>query len=129
MSWHSKKQESTSLSIVEAKYIAATTCCSQVLWMKQTLKDIHVVFSNLIIIMCDYSSAINISKNPIMHSRKKHIEIKYHFLREKVGEKEVKVEYVCTGEKIEDIFTKPFAKDNFEYLRKKLGALSPACNI
>lgn len=76
--------------------------------------------------MCDNSSAINISKNPIMHSRTKHIEIKYHFLREKVAKKEVKVEYVCKSEQIADIFTKPLPKDSFEHLRLKLGVVPPS---
>lgn len=98
VSWHNKKQESIYLSAVEAEYIAIATCCSQVLWMKQILMDIQVEYADPIFIKCDNSSAINISKNPIMHSRKKHIAIKYHFLREKVSHKEIKVEYVRTSE-------------------------------
>lgn len=94
--------------------------------MKKTLKDIQIEFLDPIPIMCDNSSAINISKNPVMHSRTKNIAIKYHFFREKVAEKEVKVEYVCTNEKIVDIFTKPVSKDSFEYLRQKLGVVSPS---
>lgn len=64
-------------------------------------------FSNHILIMCDNSSVMNISKNPIMHSGTKNIAIKYHFLKENVVEKEVKVYYVCTSEQVADIFTKP----------------------
>lgn len=86
-----------SLSTTKAEYIVVATCCSQVLWMKQTLKYIQVDFLDPISIMCDNSSVINISKNPVMHSRTKHIEIKYHFLREKVAGKEVKIEYVPTS--------------------------------
>lgn len=71
--------------------------------------------------MCDNKSVINISKNPIMHSRTKHIAIRYHFLKEKVAEGEVKLEFVPTSEQVADIFTKPLPKEVFEYLRKKLG--------
>lgn len=110
VSWHNKKQEFISLSTTEAKYIAAATCCSQVLWMKQKLKDCQVEFSDRIPIMCDNSSTINISKNPVMHYKMKHIVIKYHFLRIKVVEKEAKVEYVCIGEQMADIFTMPCLK-------------------
>ena len=71
----------------------------------------------------DNTSAINISKNPVMHSKTKHIAIKYHFLRELVQDKEVKLEYVNTKEKIVDMFTKPLPKDAFLYLRGKLGVI------
>ena len=63
------------------------------------------------------------SKNPILHSKTKHIYIKYHVLREKVGEKEIRLEYVNTKEKIADIFTKSLPKDTFEYLRGMFGVM------
>ena len=75
---------------------------------------------NQVVIYCDKTSVINISKNPMMHSKTKHIAIKYHFLRELVQEKEVKLEYLNTKEQIVEIFTKPFPKDAFLYLRGKL---------
>jgi hypothetical protein len=62
--------------------------------MKQTLTDIQVEYDEPIPIYCDNTSAINISKNPMMHSKTKHIPIKYHFLQEKVAEKNIRVEYV-----------------------------------
>jgi len=67
--------------------------------------------------MCDNSSAINISNNLVMHSRTKHIAIQYHFLKEKVAEGEVKLEFVPTTEQVADIFTKPLPKEVFEYLQ------------
>jgi hypothetical protein len=81
----------------EAEYIAATvSCCTQVLWMKQTLTDIQVEYDEPIPIYCDNTSTISISKNPVMHSKMKHIPIKYHFLWEQVVEKNIRVEYVGT---------------------------------
>lgn len=124
VSWLSKKQSSISLSTAEAEYIAAALCCAQVLWMKQTLQDIQVKYDEPIPILCDNTSAINISKNPVMHSKTKHIPIKYHFLREHVAEKDVRLEYVGTKEQIADIFTKPLPRETFEYLRQKLGIVS-----
>ena len=82
VSWSSKKQSSISLSIAEAEYIVAVSCCTQVIWMKQTLEDLLVKYENPIIINCNNTSEINMSKNLVMHSKKKHIPIKYHFLRE-----------------------------------------------
>jgi hypothetical protein len=75
------------------------------------------------ILYCDNTSAINISKNPVMHAKTKNIAIKYHYVRELVEDKEVKMEYINTKEQIVDIFTKPLPKDSFEYLRGKLGVL------
>jgi len=60
------------------------------------LKDIRVVFQEHVTIFCDNSSAINISKNPVLHSKTKHISIKFHFLREKVNENEVRLEFVSS---------------------------------
>jgi hypothetical protein len=124
VSWLKKKQSSISLSTTEAEYIAATTCCTQVLWMKQTLQDIQVEYDEPILILCDNTSAISISKNPVMHSKMKHILIKFHFLWEHVTEKNIKLEYIGTKEKIADIFTKPLPRESFEYLRQKLGVVS-----
>lgn len=90
------------------------------------LKDIKVIYDEPIAIYCDTSSAINISKNPVLHSKNKHISIKVYFRREEVNEKEIRLEYMSTKEKIVDIFTKPLPKDTFEYLREKLGVIFPS---
>ena len=92
--------------------------------MKQTLTDIQVEYDELVPIYCDNTSAISISKNPVMHSKTKHIPIKYHFLREQVAEKSIRVEYVGIKEQVEDIFTKPLPWEAFEYLRQRLGVIS-----
>ena len=119
-----KKQSSISLSTAKAKYIAATTCCTQVLWMKQNLTYIQVEYDEPIPMYCDNTSAISISKNPMMHSKMKHIPIKYHFIQEHVVEKNIRVEYVGTKEKLADIFTKSLPREAFEYLRQRLGVIS-----
>jgi hypothetical protein len=118
VSWLGKRQTSISLSTTKVEYIAVTiTCCTQFLWMKQTLKDIKVEYDHPISIICDNTSAINISKNHVMYSKTKNIPIKYHFLREQVIEQSVKLEYIPTKEQVADIFTKPLPRDTFEYIR------------
>jgi len=87
MSWFGKKQSSIALSTAEAEYVAAASCCTQLLWMMQTLKDIQITCTPPISILCDNTSSISISKNPVMYSKTKHIPIKYHFLQEQVLEK------------------------------------------
>jgi hypothetical protein len=94
VSWLNKKKDSFFLSIDKDEYIDVASYSTQVLWMKHTLKYITMMFDNPICLLCDNTSAIKISKNLVMHSIKKHITIIYHFLREKVMEDEVKLEYV-----------------------------------
>ena len=84
--------------------------------MKIEIKD-------LVVILCDKTNAINISNNIVMHTKTKHIIIKYHFLRELVQDKEARLEYVNTKEHIADIFTKPLPKDAFVFLRGKIGVI------
>ena len=79
--------------------------------------------TELVTLYCDNTSAIKLSKNPMMHTKTKHIAIKYHYVRELVQEKEVKMEYINTKEKIVNIFTKALPKDAYEYLRGKLGVI------
>eukprot|EP00253_Pinus_taeda_P025209 PITA_25209 len=107
----------------EAEYVAAAYCYTQLLWMMQTLQDFQINCTPPIPILCDNTSAIIISKNPVMHSKTKHIPIKYHFLWEQVLEQKVKLEYVPSKEQVADIFTKPLPRETFEYLRHKLGVV------
>jgi hypothetical protein len=98
VAWLSKKQGSISLSTTEEEYIAAATCCTQILWMVQTLADLKVTYTDPIPIHYDNTSAISVSKNPILHSKTKHIPIKYHFLREQVTNIIVQLNYIPSTE-------------------------------
>ena len=124
VSWLSKKQSSIALFTVEAEYIVAASCCTQVIWMKNTLEDLLVKYDHPIVINCDNTSAISISKNPIVHSKTKHIPIKYHFLRDQVSQKVVILEYINTKEHIANIFTKPLPKESFEHTQHNLRVIS-----
>eukprot|EP00253_Pinus_taeda_P032652 PITA_32652 len=123
VSWFNKKQNSIALSTAEVEYVAVASCCTQLLWMMQTLQDMQITCTPPISIFCDNTSAISISKNLVMHSRTKYIPIKYHFLREQVLEQKVKLEYVPSKEKVADILTKPLPRETFEYLRQNLGVV------
>ena len=91
--------------------------------MKQALKDIQVTYDDPIPILCDNIRAISISKNPVMHCKKKHIPIYYHFLQEHIAEKNTKMEYIGTKEHIAYIFTKLLPRDTFEYIWQGLGVI------
>jgi len=122
VSWHSKKQACVALSTTEAEYIATRNYCAQILLMKQQLEDYNI-FLNHIPLKCDNTSAINLTKNPIMHSRIKHIEIRHHFLRDHISKGHCEIEYVDTKCQLAYIFTKPLAKDRCYELRRDLGIL------
>ena len=92
--------------------------------MKQTLQDIKVFFEEPIVIHCDNTSAISLSKNPIQHFKPKHIPIKFHYLREQATKKNIKLEYIPKKEQVVDIFTKPLNRETFEHLRQKLGVIT-----
>ena len=106
--------------ITEAEYILAALACSQVIWMKNCCLDFDVSLHDCVILY-DYTSAINLAKNSITHSRSKHIDVKHHFIRDKVLAKEVSLNYVKRDDQIVDIFTKPLANDRFIQIRRKIG--------
>ena len=116
----SKKQNFTTLSIVKTEYVAAKSCCAQVLQIKRQLEDFGIV-SSKILIKCDNTSIINLSKNPVQHSKSKHIEIRHHFIREHIENEDVILDYINSKDQIANIFTKPVREDRFCSLRRELG--------
>ncbi|GJX22049.1 retrovirus-related pol polyprotein from transposon TNT 1-94 [Tanacetum coccineum] len=115
-SWFSKKQTALAISTTKAEYVSAGKACQQALWMKQAFID-HGVRLDDIPIMCDNKGAIDLSKNPIQHSRTKHIEIHHHFLRDNVEKGNISIEKVSSEDNIADILTKPLKREPFNYLR------------
>ena len=91
--------------------------------MKQTLRD-YVIHLDKIPILCDNTSAINLSKNPIQHLRTKHIEIIHHFLRDHVQREDISLNFVSTEKPLADIFTKPLNQEQFTKIRHELGILN-----
>jgi len=124
--WHSRKQHSVALSTAEAEYVAAGCCCSQILWIKQQLLDYDLKLG-CVPIKCDNTSVINLTKNHVLHSRTKHIEIRHHFLSDHVEKKVVSFEYVDTKDQLADIFTKPLPSEPFLKIRRELGILDTFC--
>ncbi|KAK4340775.1 hypothetical protein RND71_039276 [Anisodus tanguticus] len=120
VSWYSHKQNCVSLSTVESEYVAAGSCCAQLIWLRHMLDD-YGISNNSMILYCDNLSAINISKNPVQRSRTKHIDIRHHFLRDLVEKQLVQIEYVDTFCQLTDIFTKPLDHERFSNLKKSLG--------
>ena len=121
VSWCSKKQRTIALSSTEAEYMAATMATQECIWLKRLIQDVTTKMEFPIPIHCDNESAIKLAGNPIFHARTKHIEVHYHFVREKVLNEEIKLQKVSSKDQVADIFTKALAKTLFEKFRTDLG--------
>ncbi|KAJ0713791.1 putative RNA-directed DNA polymerase [Helianthus annuus] len=115
VTWQCKKQTCVATSTCEAEYIAASSCCSQVLWIQQQLRDYGFEFLTTPIYV-DNSAALDITRNPVQHSKTKHIEIKYHFIRDCFEKRLIDVVKVHTDDQRADLFTKAFDKSRFDFL-------------
>jgi len=120
VAWMSRKQASISLSTAEVEFIDAGSCCTQLLWMKKLLCD-YSFTQDTMVIHCDNTSAINISKNPVQHSRAKHIDIRHHFICDLLESREVALMFIPTENQLADILTKPLDGSRFESRRKAIG--------
>ncbi|GJZ21261.1 retrovirus-related pol polyprotein from transposon TNT 1-94 [Tanacetum coccineum] len=123
VSWSSKKQKSAAISSAEAEYIALSGCCAQVLWMRSQLTDYGLGF-NKIPMYCDNKSAIALCCNNVQHSRSKHIDIRFHFIKEQVENGVVELYFVNTEYQLADFFTKALCRERIEFLINKLGMQS-----
>ena len=123
VSWNSKKQACVALSIVEVESMAAGSCYAQILWLKQQLFYFGLHLEH-IPLRCDNTSVISLTKNPIIDSREKHIEIRNHFIRDHIHKSDCDIELVDANSQLVDIFTKPLARDRFYHLHNELGILS-----
>ncbi|KAD7117240.1 hypothetical protein E3N88_04508 [Mikania micrantha] len=122
VSWQCKKQTTVSTSTAEAEYVAASGCCSQVIWMQQLL-DYGLNFLDSPI-YCDNEAALQIVKNPVQHSKTKHIDIRIHFIRDCFERKLIHLEKVHTDDNLADLFTKPFDTARFHHLLASLKLIS-----
>ena len=109
------------LSTIEAEFIAATSCACQGVWLRRILGKLGQNQATSTVIYCDNSSAIKLSKNPVLHGRSKHIDVRFHFLRELTRDGVVELVYCNTQEQVADIMTKPIKLESFLKLRDRLG--------
>jgi hypothetical protein len=121
VSWCNRKQTYVALSTAKYEYIAVCAEVHEAVWLHKLLAGLFGQMLDPIVIHCDNQSCVKLSENPISHDSTKHVEIKYHYIRDMVQRKEVRVEYLPTDEQIVDVLTKPLAKSKFEYFRDKLG--------
>lgn len=121
ITWQSQKQKVVALSSCEAEYIAATTAACQGVWLARLLAELKGEEADAVTLNVDNQSAIQLSKNPVFHDRSKHIETRYHYIRECIEEDRVKIEFVSTNDQLADILTKSLGRDRFNKLCTRIG--------
>ncbi|GKD86712.1 hypothetical protein Tco_1357866, partial [Tanacetum coccineum] len=117
VSWQCKKQTIVAISSTEAEYVAAASCCGQVLWMQNQLFDYGFNFMNTDIHI-DNESTICIVKNPVFHSKTKHIQIRHHFIRDCYDQRLINVVKVHTDDNVADLLTKGFDLASMDFERR-----------
>jgi hypothetical protein len=123
VTWSSQKQKIVALSSCEAEYVAAAAAACQGIWLSQLIADMLGTKEATVKLLMDNMSAIALSKNPVHHERSKHIDTKYHFLRECMEDGKVEVDHIGTAEQLADIFTKSLGRVKFIELRSALGVV------
>ena len=121
ISWRSKKQSVVALSSTEAEYIALASAVQEAVWLRNLLSDLTSKQVKPTVIYEDNQGAIALCKNPIDHSRMKHIDIKFHYTRDAVNKNVILVEYCTTKDMVADAFTKGLPRPAFEKLRVQMG--------
>ncbi|GKB89747.1 putative ribonuclease H-like domain-containing protein [Tanacetum coccineum] len=123
ISWQCKKQTIVATSTTEAEYVAAANCCGQVLWIQNQMLDYGFNFMNTKIYI-DNESTICIVKNPVFHSKTKHIEIRHHFIRDAYEKKLIQVLKIHTDDNVADLLTKAFDVSRFNFLIVNIGMIN-----
>ncbi|GJZ23789.1 retrovirus-related pol polyprotein from transposon TNT 1-94 [Tanacetum coccineum] len=123
MCWSAKKQQSVAMSSAEAEYVAAAGCCANILWMKSQLTDYDIIYEK-IPIFCNNTSAIAILNNLVLYSRTKHIDIRYHFIRDHILKGDIELHFIPTQYQLANIFTKPLDEPTFKRLIVELGMMN-----
>ena len=123
VSWFSRKQLSIALSTAKAEYIATCMAAREAIWLWKLLAGLFGQRLEPTVIHCDNQSCVKLSMNPILHDRMKHVEMKYHYVREMVQRHAMELRYIPTEEQIVDALTKSLCQGKFEYFRDKLGVV------
>jgi hypothetical protein len=115
ISWQSMKQSSIGLSTIEVEYIAACSASCEAIWLQKLFIGLFDLEMEATVILCDNQSCIKMTENPVFHDKSKHIEIRYHYIRDMVQRGAIKLRYVSMDEQVADVLTKPLSRVKFEH--------------
>ena len=120
VSWSSKKQPTVSRSSTEAEYKALANGAAEAIWIESVLRELGVSRQRAPILWCDNLGATYLTANPVFHARTKHIEIDFHFVRERVAASALEVRFILTDDQLADVFTKPATRQMLDRFRINL---------
>ena len=120
MSWTSRLQKCIALSTTEAEYVAATEACKEALWLSRLVVDLGFT-GDIPLLHCDSQSAIQLAKNPVFHAKTKHVDVKYHFIREVIENKQIQLVKIHTDDNPADLLTKGLPAERFAHCRCLMG--------
>jgi hypothetical protein len=124
VSWSARKQPTVSRSSTEAEYKALANATTEIMWIHKLLTELRVSHPPVARLWCDNVGARYLSANPVYHARTKHIEIDFHFIRERVAQKLLDIRYIHTSDQLADGFTKPLAVSKMKDVRFNLNLVS-----
>ncbi|PNX56481.1 putative copia-type protein [Trifolium pratense] len=126
ISWSCKKQSTVARSSTEAEYRTIGSTTTELLWLQQLLLELGIQLPQPPTIFTDNIGANYLCTNPVFHTRMKHLAIDYHFVRDLVGKKELKVSHVPSSHQLADLLTKPLARNRHDFLTSKIGVVEPS---
>jgi histone deacetylase 1/2 len=125
IAWNARKQATVSRSSTESEYKAVANATAEIIWVQSLLRELGVSQDRVPILWCDNIGATYLSSNPVFHARTKHIEVDFHFVRERVADKQLQIKFISTKDQIADIFTKPLPLPAFQACRRNLNLMEP----
>ena len=125
ISWASRKQKTVARSSTESEYKALADASAELIWLESLFQELGHPLHGPPILWCDNIGATYLSANPVFHARTKHIEIDFHFIRERVARHQLSVQFISTQDQLADILTKPLGTSRFRFLKDKLKIRAP----
>jgi histone deacetylase 1/2 len=123
IAWSARKQPTVSRSSTEAEYKAVGNATAELIWVQSLLRELRVPQPQSPVLWCDNIGATYLSSNPVFHARTKHIEVDYHFVRERVAQRLLRIKFISSKDQLADIFTKPLPLPLFQGCRRNLNLL------
>ncbi|MCO5571898.1 hypothetical protein L7F22_025647 [Adiantum nelumboides] len=120
ISWLSQLQSCVRLSSTEAEYVAASEACKEAIWLTRLVGDLGIV-REILVLHCDSQSAIQLARNPVFHAKTKHVDVRYHFIREVLEDKRLQLVKVHTDDNPADLLTKSLSSERFTHCRELMG--------
>jgi histone deacetylase 1/2 len=125
VAWAARKQATVSRSSTESEYKAVANATAEIIWVQSLLRELGFPQARIPILWCDNIGATYLSSNPVFHARTKHIEVDFHFVRERVARKQLQIKFISSKDQVADIFTKPLPLPAFEACRRNLNLSQP----